>query len=84
MRIRCLCFDLNINNVSAYIHTYDPCCLWESESSFIKNILIYVPKMNEGPTGLEQHEGEKLMSDFFFRENYSFKSCSHIYMACYI
>ncbi len=25
---------------------------------FIKNILICVPKMNEGFTGLEQHEGE--------------------------
>ncbi len=27
-------------------------------SEFIKNILIYVRKMNEGLTGLEQHEGE--------------------------
>ncbi len=27
-------------------------------SEFIKNILICVPKMNEGLTGLEQHEGE--------------------------
>ncbi len=27
-------------------------------SEFIKNILIYVPKMNGGLTGLEQHEGE--------------------------
>ncbi len=26
-------------------------------SEFIKNILICVPKMNEGLTGLEQHEG---------------------------
>ncbi len=25
---------------------------------FIKNILICVPKMNEGLTGLEGHEGE--------------------------
>ncbi len=25
---------------------------------FIKNILICVPKMNEGLTGLEQHDGE--------------------------
>ncbi len=25
---------------------------------FIKNILIYVPKMNEGLTGFERHEGE--------------------------
>ncbi len=32
----------------------------ESESSriFFKNILICVPKMNEGLRGLERHEGE--------------------------
>ncbi len=27
-------------------------------SDLIKNVLICVPKMNEGPMGLEQHEGE--------------------------
>ncbi len=27
-------------------------------SDFIKNIFICVPKMNEGLTGLERHEGE--------------------------
>ena len=27
-------------------------------SDFIKNILICVPKMNEGLTGVERHEGE--------------------------
>ncbi len=27
-------------------------------SNFIKNILICVPKMNKGLTGLERHEGE--------------------------
>ncbi len=27
-------------------------------SDFIKNIFICVPKMNEGFTGLERHEGE--------------------------
>jgi len=27
-------------------------------SDLIKNILICVPKMNEGLTGVEQHEGE--------------------------
>ncbi len=32
----------------------------------IKNILICVPKNNEGLTGLEQHEGEKLMTEFSF------------------
>ncbi len=35
-------------------------------SNFIKNIFISVPKMNEGLTGLEQHEGEKLMAEFSF------------------
>jgi len=27
-------------------------------SDLVKNILIYVPKMNKSLTGLEQHEGE--------------------------
>ncbi len=31
-------------------------------SEFIKNILIYVLKMNEGLAGLERHEGEYLMT----------------------
>ncbi len=31
-----------------------------------KNILICVPKMNEGLTGLERHEGELLMKTFIF------------------
>ncbi len=35
-------------------------------SDFIKNMLISVPKMNEGLTGLEQHKGEKLMAEFSF------------------
>ncbi len=36
------------------------CCLWRVRklSDFIKNILIYVPKMNEGLTGLKRREGE--------------------------
>ncbi len=33
-------------------------------SEFIKNILICVPKINEGLTGLEQHEEEYLMTTF--------------------
>jgi len=33
---------------------------------FIKNILICVPKMNEGLTGLERHEGEYLMTYISF------------------
>ncbi len=34
------------------------CCLWRVRelSDLIKNILICVPKMNEGLTGLERHE----------------------------
>jgi len=31
--------------------------VWRSDPA-LKNILIHVPKMNEGLTGLEQHEGE--------------------------
>ncbi len=40
--------------------TMYPCCLWRVRklSDLIKNILICVPKMNEGLTGLERHEGE--------------------------
>ncbi len=32
--------------------------LLSMQSQKIKNILICVPKMNEGLTGLERHEGE--------------------------
>ncbi len=42
-------------------------------SEFIKNILISVPKMNEGLTGLKRHEGEQLMTEFYFCVNYPFK-----------
>ncbi len=35
-------------------------------SDFIKNILICVLKMNKGLTGLERHEGESLMTEFYF------------------
>ena len=35
-------------------------------SDLIKNILIRVPKMNERLTGLEQHEGEQLLTEFLF------------------
>ncbi len=36
------------------------CCLWRVRKllDFIRNILICVPKVNKGLTGLEQHEGE--------------------------
>ncbi len=36
------------------------CCLRRVRelSDLIKNILICVPKMNEGLTGLDRHEGE--------------------------
>ncbi len=33
-------------------------------SDFIKNILICVPKMNEGLKDLERREGDKLMTAF--------------------
>ncbi len=40
---------------------------WVRElSDFIKNILICVPKMNEGLTGLERHDGELLMTELRF------------------
>ncbi len=35
-------------------------------SDVIKNILICVPKINEGLTGLERHEGEQLTTEFSF------------------
>ncbi len=38
----------------------------ESSLDFFKNILICVPKMNVGLTGLERHEGEYLMTEFSF------------------
>ncbi len=39
--------------------------LMKSKSFLIKNILICVLKMNEGLLGLERHEGEQLMTEFF-------------------
>ncbi len=44
-----------------------------SESSRIssKNILICVPKINEDLMGLEQHEGEQLMTEFHFWVNFN-------------
>ncbi len=33
-------------------------CRVRELSDFIKNVLICVPKMNEGLVGLERHEGE--------------------------
>jgi len=35
-------------------------------SDLIKNIFICVVKMNESLTGLEQHEGESLLTEFSF------------------
>ncbi len=37
-----------------------------SVEGFIKNTLIYVPKMNEGLRCLERNEGERLMTEFLF------------------
>ncbi len=45
------------------------CCLWEGQKALRFhhiNILICVPKMNEGLTGLERHEGEYLMTELSF------------------
>ncbi len=39
------------NNIVVYVRVREL-------SEFIKNILICVPKMNEGLTDLERHEGE--------------------------
>ncbi len=41
-------------------------CLWRVRKllDFIKNILICLLKMNKGLVGLEQHEGEKLKTEF--------------------
>ncbi len=38
----------------------DPCCRWRVRelTGLIKNIFIFVLKMNKGLKGLEQHEGE--------------------------
>ncbi len=45
-----------------------------SESSQIssKFILICIPKMNKGLTGLEHQEGEELMTEFLFLGELSF------------
>jgi len=42
--------------------------VWRSDqlSDLIKNILIYVLKMNEGLTGLKQHESELILTEFKF------------------
>ncbi len=39
---------------------------WESSQNSLKHILICVPKMNGGLTGLERHKGEQLMTTFSF------------------
>jgi len=41
----------NLNELAVNADLIEP-------SDFIKNILICVPKMNEGLTGVERHEGE--------------------------
>jgi len=41
-------------------------CVIQKPSDFIKNILICVLKMNEVLTGVERHEGEKLMTEISF------------------
>ncbi len=39
----------------------------------MKNILICVPKINEGFVGLERGEGEKLMTEFTFLGEHPFR-----------
>ncbi len=53
-----LCLDRG-SSLAVYGRVREP-------SDFIKNILNCVPKMKEGLTGLEQHEGESLMTEFSF------------------
>ncbi len=55
------------------------CYLMEGQKALrfhlIKNILIFVEKINEGLTGLERHEGH----NFHFWVNYPFKTiCKHV------
>ncbi len=52
--------ELLISHVSGLGTFQLHCCLCRDRklSDFIKNIFICVPKMNEGLTGLERHEGE--------------------------
>ncbi len=45
-------------NGNRYIPKHGRCVSVYGRSDFIKNILICVPKVNEGLTGLERHEGE--------------------------
>ncbi len=54
--LRGLDIGIHERNVLTALH----CCIMmiRKLSDFIKNILICVLKMNEGLTGLEQHEGE--------------------------
>ncbi len=51
------------------------CCLCRVRKlwDFIKNIFICFPKMNEGFMGLERHEGEIFMTEFFWGVNNPFK-----------
>ncbi len=41
-------------------------CRVRELSDFIKNVLICVPKMNEGLVGLERHEGELFRTEVTF------------------
>ncbi len=59
--------------------SYIAVCAGSKLLKFIKNTLICVPKMNEGLTGLEQHEGEKWMTEFPFWVNYPFNIFPNLY-----
>ncbi len=48
---------------------------------FIKNTLNCVPKMNEGLMGLERHEAEQLMTEFYVNYNFKFLKVCSTYIA---
>ncbi len=50
--------QLHCSNITVTLQLHCRLCRVKKLSDFIKNSLICVPKMNEGLTGLERHEGE--------------------------
>ncbi len=64
LRLNHLCHMDYFNNVLDRVRVLAVYGRVRELSEFIKNILICVPKINEGLTGLEQHEEEYLMTTF--------------------
>ncbi len=63
LRLNHWCHMDNLNNVlPTFLGLERVSCMavfaGSESSDFLKNILIYVPKMNKGLTGLERHEGD--------------------------